>query len=203
MIAAAAPAAENIRGGEKKFLFVAVFLLYALSSAGDLTGDTEVRWAVAKRMARSGWVDLPASSTRLAAEGRDGNWYAFYGPGQSICFVPFVAAGHLLAALPLPGGGSADMLGQFLASILLFPLCGAAAVVLVYAIVRDAGGDARAARLTALILAVATMHWHHTVNTYEESQVAVCVLGSLWAIQRAWRRTGVTITRRAIGGGAR
>ena len=156
----AAPVAEKIRGGEKRLLFVAVFLLYALSSAGDLTGDSEVRWAVAKRVVQSGWVDLPAGSTRLAAEGRDGNWYTFYGPGQSICFVPFVAAGQLLSALPLPGAGSADMLGQFLASLLFFPLCGAAAVVLVYAIVRDAGGDARAARLTALIMAVAIVTRH-------------------------------------------
>ncbi len=191
--------------GERKLLFLTVGLLYALTSSGDLVGDTEIRWAVAERLAETGWVDLPAGVTPLSAQGTDGRWYSFYGPGQSVCLVPFVWAGRALAAAPLPLATSADMGGQFLASVIFFPVCGALAAVLLYGIVLDATGRAKLARWIALIFAVATMHWQHTINTYEESQVAVCVLAALWAFQRAWRGGGwryLLVGFAAVGAGA-
>jgi len=177
----------NPKYGEKRFLFLACFLLYAITSSGDLIGDSEVRWTVAKRAVDVGRFDVPPASTPLSAPGVGGRSYSFYGPGQSVCFIPFVLAGRLIASLSLGIPGSADMFGQFLASLIFFPLCGAAAAVLVYAVVIDATRNRRAALWTAVIFAVATMHWQHTVNTYEESQIAVCMLMCLWAVQRSWR----------------
>ena len=167
-------------------LFAGFLLLYALTASGDLIGDTEVRWAVAARLVDTGWVDLAPGSTLLYSVGRDGKPYSYYGPAQSVCLLPYVLAGRSVAALTHQNALRADQIGQFLASLTLFPAFGAFAVVLVYALARDASQDARTALRVALVFGLATMHWHHTVTTYEESQVAVCVLGSLWAIRRAW-----------------
>lgn len=178
------------RAGERGFLVLCFFLLYLATSSGDLTVDSEIRWAVAERVVDTGWLDLAPGTTNLIATGQDGRQYSLYGPGQSVCLTPFVVAGRWLAALPLPVRGTADMIGQFLASTIFFPICGAAAVLLVAAIAFEVTKDRWLARWTAVIFGAATMHWHHTVSTSEESQVAVCVLVSLWAIQRAWKHGG-------------
>lgn len=169
------------------FLFLFILLLYAATSSGDLITDSETRWLVAKRLLDTGWVDLDPGQVQASAIGVDGRAYCIWAMGQSLCYVPFVLAGRGLAALPLPIAGSADMFGQFLASLLMFPAFGAACAVLVYRIVRDAGGTAAGARATALLTALGTMHWQHTINTMEESQVALCLLLSVWAMQRVWQ----------------
>ncbi|MEK6676970.1 MAG: hypothetical protein AABZ47_15120 [Planctomycetota bacterium] len=167
-------------------LFAGFFLLYALTSSGDLIGDTQVRWSVASRLVDTGWVDLVPGTTLLFAVGGDGKPYSYYGPAQSVCLLPYVLAGRAVAAVAHQSAARADQIGQFLASLTLFPAFGAFAIVLVYTLARDGSQDARTALLVAIVYGLATMHWHHSVTTYEESQVAVCVLGSLWAIRRAW-----------------
>jgi hypothetical protein len=173
---------------ERRLLFAVFFLLYALTSPGHVQGDTEIRWAVATRLVETGWFDLAPGTTHLYVEGDDGRRYSFFGLGQSLSFVPFVIAGKALAHLPL--GGGAGVLGPFLASILFFPLCGALAVAVLHALVRDCSRDARAASLVAILFGSATMHWHHSVNTYEASQVSLLLLTCLWAGRRAWHGSG-------------
>ena len=163
-------------------LLAGFFLLYSITAPGNLTGDTEIRWQVAQRLLDTGWVDLGGKTTNLSAQGTDGLWYSFYGPGQSLCLILFVLAGRGLAALAPPGG--ADLMGQFLASTILFPLFGAAAVAMLYFLVLDATGEARLARRAAIVLGAATMFWHNSINTYEESQIALCALTALWAAER-------------------
>jgi hypothetical protein len=41
------------------WLFVAIWLIYVLTSPGDLTGDSDIRWAVAGSIVTHGWVDIP------------------------------------------------------------------------------------------------------------------------------------------------
>jgi hypothetical protein len=177
-----------VRKGEIGLLFLAFFLLYSISSPGNMIGDSEVRWRVAESLVDTGWFDIPPEAARLPAVGADGKLYCFYGPGQSLLLVPFVLIGKALAAMPLPVKTSSSVLGQMTASLVLLPLCGAAAVVLLYRVVQEATGDRRSARWAAVLYGAGTMHWHHTVNTYEESQIAVCLLAGLWAVQRFWRR---------------
>lgn len=179
--AAPLPAAPR---GEPWLLFALMFLVYAATSPGHLVTDSAVRFGVAEQLLATGWVAVPADFAQATAAAPDGRHYVIWGMGQSLCFVPFVLAGKALAGLGL---GSADVLGEFLASITLFPLFGALAVLLVYGIVRDATHDARAARWVALLFGLATMHWQHTVNTMEESQVATAGLLALFAMQRAWQ----------------
>jgi hypothetical protein len=171
-------------------LFLGFFLLYAATSPGDVIGDTEMRWAIATRLVDTGWFALPAHSDSRLVEGREGKWYFFTGPAQPILLAPFVSAGRWLAALPLPIHASGQLYGQFLASLLLFPAFGAVAVMMVYLIASEVSDDRRAAIGAAVILGLCTMHWHNSVNSYEESQTGVCALVTLWAVLRSWKRGG-------------
>jgi hypothetical protein len=166
-----------------------IFLLYVITSSGDIVGDTDLRWNMAKQTIETGWFDLPADSSNLITPGSDGKWYSFYGPAQSLCFIPFVIAGKATALLPLPFTVSGDIIGQFLASLFFFPLCGALAAILLYAIVFETTKDSFCARYLTLIFVTGTMFWHHTINTYEESQVAVCLLLSIFSIIRFWKKS--------------
>jgi hypothetical protein len=173
---------------EPLLLFFCFFLLYAATTSGDLIADSEVRWRVAEHIVDTGWVAVEFDTGPLPAMGRDGEFYIVWNPGQPLCLVPFVLAGRLAASLPLPFDGSPRMFGQFLAGVVFFPACGALSLVLVYSIALGASGDRRIARWIAIVVGLATMHWHHSVSTGDETQVAVCVLTCLWALQRADRR---------------
>ncbi|MCH7705153.1 MAG: hypothetical protein IIB61_08575, partial [Planctomycetes bacterium] len=175
---------------ERRLIFLLFFCLYAASACGDLTSDSEIRWATARQLLDTGWFDLPTGITNAYADGIDGRQYAFYAPGQSICLIPFVVAGRWIAAMGLPISGTADMFGQFLASVGFFPVCGALIVVLTFAIVFQATGSRRDARWIAFALGAASMHWHHTAAGADESQVGLCVLLAVWAIQRVWHGGG-------------
>jgi hypothetical protein len=183
---------------DKSFIFLCFFTLYAVTASGDLIGDSEIRWTVAKRFVDTGWVDLPPDTTPLYALGRDGKPYSLSGPGQSVFLLPFVVAGQWLTAL-MPSRVTADQVGQLLASVIFFPACGALAIVVAYAIVVDLTARRDIARWIAVVYGLATMHWHHTVNTYEESQVAVCLLTTLWALQRASPGGGWSYLATAFG----
>jgi hypothetical protein len=175
---------------EALLVFGCFFLLYAATSPGDLMGDSEARWLIARRLAETGWFDLAPGSYSRLVEGRGGRFYFFTGPAQPVCLVPFVWAGQAVEQLPLGLGGSADLFGEALASLILFPVFGGVAVMLLYLIVRDSAGGHRAALGVCALFGLATMHWHNSVNTYEESQTAACALAALWAAQRAWLRGG-------------
>jgi len=174
------------RGCKEPFLlFLCFYLLYAATSPGDLIADSQIRWRVAAQLVDTGWFDLPPEEAYRYAIGRDGKRYSFYGLAAWACLVPFVLAGEWLAVL-LPHVGTPDMLGQFLASLLLFPACGALALVLVYSLALEASGDRPIARWIAIATGLATMHWHHSVSTGDEMQTAICILTCFWAFQRAW-----------------
>ncbi len=172
---------------EPFLLFMCFYLLYAATSSGDLMADSQVRWCIAAQFVDTGWFDSPPEARGFHAEGRDGKRYSFYGPAAWGCLAPFVLAGRCVAALSLPIHGTPDMFGQFFASILLFPACGAFCLVLTYSITWEASQDRRIARWIAIAMGLATMHWHHSVSTGDETQVAICVLASLWALQRGWK----------------
>lgn len=173
---------------ELLLLYACFHLLYAASSPGDLMTDSQTRWNAAERLLDTGWVDVTPETASLYAPGRDGKLYMPWSMGQSVLLLPFVLAGRIMAALPLPLPGTSEMYGQFLACMLLFPATGALCLVLVYRIALDAGFAQQAARLAAIVLGLATMHWQHSVNSVDETQAAVCILAALWATQRVWRR---------------
>ncbi len=178
----------NWRAREPFLIFVFFWLVYAATSSGDLTADTNMRWKIATYWLDHATLATDADLVDYHAIGRCGRAYPIWAPAQSLLLLPFVGSGRLLATLPLPLPGTATMYGQFLASVMLFPAVGAAGLVALYAIAIDAAQSQRAARRIVLLAGLATMHWHHTISGADESQVALGLLVGVWAAQRAWLR---------------
>jgi len=138
-----------------------------------------VRWAVARRMISGRGVSLEEGfETNNYAIGVEGRRYAYYGLGQSLIMSPFAAIGLGLAKLRFFGADRGDLAGQFLASVVLFPAIGAAAVLLVYRLGRSIGASRRACISTAMVFGIGTMHWHYSVNGQEQSQVELLLVAA-------------------------
>lgn len=175
---------------EGRFILIAFALIYALTCSGDMVGDSEVRWLIAKQLVDQGTVALPSGSY-LTAQGPDGRSFSWYGVGQPLCFIPFLLIGRLLASV-LPISASGDMLGQFIVSLTFFPIVGALGVWVMHRIAWHISQSARIARWMALIFGLGTMHWFYAVLAYEQSQIALlqlsgCLLLMLYNNRRSQR----------------
>ena len=158
-------------------LFISAFLLYGLASPGNIPSDSEVRWSVSRQMIRSGSFAIEDTLVnRNFAVGVDGRHYSFWGIGQSICLLPFNALSLILEKLTPVSPKTADLFVQFLASVLFFPFVGALVVWLVYRLLILLGYSEGVSIFIAAIFAFATMHFHYSVVTYEQTQVAALLL---------------------------
>jgi hypothetical protein len=158
-------------------LFTASFLLYSLASPGNLPGDTEIRWSIARQIIRGRGIALEDSiKTRNYAVGPDGRRYSVYGLGQSICMLPFAAVGLLIENVGGVNAKTADLMAQFLASIIFFPAIGATLVWLFYRLVVSLGYSKKSAIFTSCVLGFATMNFHYSVSTQEQPQVALLLV---------------------------
>jgi len=176
---AAAAGGGRFRAGV--WLWVGAFLLYAATSPGNLPGDTQTRWSVARRLVRGEGFSLESEGvTWNYAVGKDGKPYYLTGLGQIVLLAPLAGLGLALERWGVAGAGTADLAGQFLAAELLFPALGALGVWLAYRVVRRLGYSERAAVGTAAVLGLGTMHWHYAVVAQEASQVAAALLGAAW-----------------------
>lgn len=159
-------------------LFMAAFLLYSLTSPGNLPGDTEIRWSVARQMAGGAGISVEDTfkKTPQSALGIDGRRYSLWNLGQSLCLMPFAGIALALEKLTPIGPEISDLVGQFLASVIFFPLVGALGVWVFYRLAILLGYSERAAFWGAAVLGFATMHFHYSVATHEQSQVALLLL---------------------------
>ena len=166
---------RKLTGG--MLLFTASFFLYSLASPGNIPSDSEVRWSIARQIVRKKGLSIEDTvRTRNFAIGVDGRRYSFYGLGQSICMLPFAATGLAIEKVAGINPRIADLTGQFLASVILFPAIGATLVWLFYRLVIELGYSKSVSVLTASVLAFATMNFHYSVITYEQTQVGVLLL---------------------------
>jgi len=158
-------------------LFVASFFLYGLASPGNLPGDTELRWSVSRQILRHGDFSLEDQvETRNYAVGVDGKRYSFSGLGQPLCLLPFAGIGLILERVTPIGPGTLDLMAQFLASVILFPAIGAAAIWFFYRLALSLGYSQRNSLLAAAVLAFATMHFHYSVDTQEQTQESLLLV---------------------------
>jgi len=159
-------------------LFMASFLLYSLTSPGNLPGDTEIRWSVARQMVSGKGVSVEDTfkKTTQYALGIDGRRYSLWNIGQSLCLLPFAGIALALEKLTPIGPEISDLVGQFLASVVFFPIVGALGVWVFYRLVLLLGYSERAAFWGAAVLGFATMHFHYSVVTHEQSQAALLLL---------------------------
>jgi len=158
-------------------LFVASFLLYSLASPGNIPGDSEIRWSVARQILRNGEFYLEDSmQTGNCAIGAGDRRYSFYGLGQTICMLPFAATGLAIEKLAGINPRISDLTGQFLASVILFPAIGAIVVYVFYRLIIALGYSQSSAILAGSLLAFGTMHFHYSVNTQEQTQVVLLMV---------------------------
>jgi len=157
---------------------MASFLLYSLTSPGNLPGDTEIRWSVARQMVSGKGVSVEDTfkKTTQYALGIDGERYSLWNIGQSLCLLPFAGIALALEKLTPIGPEVSDLVGQFLASVVFFPIVGALGVWVFYRLTLLLGYRERAAFWGAAVLGFATMHFHYSVVTHEQSQAALLLL---------------------------
>jgi hypothetical protein len=177
-------------------LFAASFLLYSLSSPGNLPGDTEVRWSVARQIIRGRGISIEEGlETNNYAVGTDVRRYSFYGIGQAISLLPLTAAGLAMEKVAKLNPGTADLAAQFLASVIFFPAIGATLVWLFYRLALSLGYKQKTALFSSAVLAFATMNFHYSVSTQEQTQVALALVSAVllmvkyqgrWCFVYAW-----------------
>jgi hypothetical protein len=170
-------------------LFAASFFLYGLASPGNLPGDTELRWSVSRQILRHGVFSLEDQvKTRNYAVGVDGKRYSFSGLGQSLCLLPFAGIGLILERVTPIDPGTLDLMAQFLASVILFPAIGAAGIWLFYRLVLSLGYSRRNSLLAAAVLAFATMHFHYSVDTQEQTQESLLSVLAIFLMVKYYRQ---------------
>ena len=179
---------HKLTGG--MLLFTASFFLYSLASPGNLPGDTEIRWSVARQIVRGTVAIEDGVADRNYAVGTDGRRYCFSGLGQSLCLLPFAAIGLALEKFTLVSPDAADLTAQFLASTILFPAIGAMVVLVFYRLVLLLGYNKKAAIFSYAVLAFATMNFHYSVITYEQTQVGVLLLITILLMVRNMQKPG-------------
>ena len=170
-------------------LFTALFFLYSVASPGNLPGDTEIRWSVSRQILRSGTFSLEEGfQSRNCAIGVDGNRYAVSGLGQSLCLLPFAGLGFILEKVTPLSADVSDLLAQFLASVILFGGMGAAAVWFFYRLMLSLGYNRRTSLTAAAVLGFATMHFHYSVNTQEQTQITLLLVLAIWIIVKYYQQ---------------
>ncbi|MHC4488109.1 MAG: glycosyltransferase family 39 protein [Planctomycetota bacterium] len=173
-------------------LFTASFLLYSLASPGNLPGDTELRWSVSRQILRSGSFSLEAAAqTRNCAVGVDQKRYAVSGLGQSLVLLPFAGLGLILEKVTPFSSDVSDLLAQFLASVILFPAVGAAAVWVFFRLILSLGYSEKASLIAAAVLGFATMHFHYSVNTQEQTQITLLLVLAILFMVKYYRQRRV------------
>jgi hypothetical protein len=171
------------------FLFTASFLLYSLASPGNLPGDTEIRWSIARQIVRGRGISIEDTcETRNYAVGTDGRRYSFYGIGQSIIMLPLAAVGLAMEKAGWINPRTADLSAQFMASVIFFPAIGATLVWLFYRLVLSLGYKKKSALFSSAVLAFATMNFHYSVSTQEQTQVALLLVLAFFLVARCQQR---------------
>ena len=170
-------------------LFAASSFLYSLASPGNLPGDTEVRWSVARQIVRANGISLEEDlQTNNYAIGTGGKRYSFYGLGQALSMLPFAVIGLAIEKVGGINAKNADLMAQFLASVILFPAVGAMLVWLFYRLVLLLGYDKKTAILSSAVFAFATMNFHYSVNTQEQTQDGLLLVLAIFLMVKHYRQ---------------
>jgi hypothetical protein len=90
--------------------------------------------------------------------------------------LPFAGIGLALEKVFLIDPNTSELAAQFLACTVLFPIIGAAVVWLFYHLVLLLGYSQSVAIFSSVVLAFATMNFHYSVSTQEQTQVGLLLV---------------------------
>ena len=137
--------------------------------------------ATAQAVGLRGTFALPQSRSLVEVPGLGGHFYSQYGPGQPVVAVPWIWAGHGLAAvLGLDTAGQGFVVRFVLGSFNL--LVAAVLVALLYAVARRLGAGQRGGLLLAALLAFATFLWPESRSFFAEPLTALLLFGAFAAL---------------------
>lgn len=169
-------------------IFLSSFFLYSASSPGNIPGDSELRWSVARQIVRQGSFCLEQGvGKRLSFENDEGKRYPFYGLGQSLLMLPIAFLSILIERFGITPE-TANLCGQFLVSLVLFPAIGAAAVLVFYRLVMLLGYSKRCAILSSVIFGFCTMHFHYSENTHEATQLELLLILAIYFMVKYYQQ---------------
>src|SRR4029078_7568826 len=101
--------------GTASAVLALIFGLYLLTMSGHTYSPDEERMlAPAEEVGLRGTFALPRSRSLVEVPGLGGHFYSQYGPGQPVAAVPWIWAGHGLAAVL-----GVDSAGQGLVGVLV------------------------------------------------------------------------------------
>ena len=170
-------------------IFLTAFFLYSVVSPGNLPSDTEDRWSIARQIVRGQGVSLEDThQTNSFTTSITRKRYSFYGLGQSICMIPFAALSLAIEKTSLTSPYLSDLIGQFLASSILFPTIGALLVWIFYLVLLSLGYGPAVSIFTSLVFGFSTMIFHYSVCTQEQSQIALLLTLAILFMVRYHRR---------------
>jgi len=163
-------------------LFVAFFVIYAITSSGGLEdADSEMRYRTAQS-----WLDgeggaLPLSLGPIAVPGRGGREFSFYGPLQSVLMTPFVALSRLVAR------ANAEHLFKLVFGVLVIPAISALSLAILFRALRALRFAERAAFCAVVVIGLATPLWHYGRSGQEENIIGLAFALYLWGMALLFR----------------
>lgn len=157
-------------------LFFFVLCLYLLTSGGHLYGQDGVSYFfMAEGLSLRGWPSIPLNINTLGGKvGRDGLYYAPYGPGQPLAAVPLFALGFHFTETT-----SYKYMAAFFVSFFNSFVTACTAFVLAL-FLRHLGHSTRSSVAVALLYSFATLAWPYAHYFYSEPLVSLCTLSGLY-----------------------
>ncbi len=167
---------------EKKvilLLFILVSSVFLLCAGGYFYAwDTETKYQVTKSIVDKGRFDVEPSEMMVhLKEGKDGLYYSKFPLGTTLLFVPFYAATKFAANTV---GLDVDLVSKFVLS-LINVFVSAFTVLVLYSFLRYLKFSTKAALLTVLTYAFATMAWVYSSFSRSEVVVALLFISAVYA----------------------
>lgn len=169
-------------------VFVAVAGIYAFTAPVEyLTTDGAVREMVAQNLYTHGdlalrQVEAGQTLNDLWSTGRDGRPYAYFGIGQSLLQIPFIA---LLDAAERLGLRRHLMPAQGLPVTATLLLSGGMLIAFLFGIVLRLGYSRRTALKVAALAGFASIAWGLSRQSYDMLQAAAGVIGAVYFVLTA------------------
>lgn len=158
-------------------ILVAFFVIYAITSSGGLEViDAEARYLTAKSWLLGNGGALPPGAEHFGNLGRNGGYYSFYGPLQSIIMTPLVLVISWLSR------GDADQLFKLGFGVIVIPLISAISLALLFRALRSLRFGERDAFLAVIVIGLATPMWHYGRSGQEENLIGLAFVLYLWGM---------------------
>lgn len=170
-------------------LVLALAFIYLLSAKGYVESlDTDFSIATAESIVSHGRLDVTEHQAGYTTIGTGGKSYSKFGIGLALCFTPYVAAGHGVAALT--GWPEPEVTG-FLISLSQIPF--AVLILLIFAqTLQRFGATPPSVSLLVLALGLGTLCWHYATCDLSEEMQAALLLAAYAAMILPGRRSALT-----------